>query len=541
MLQPTFAGVALGANDMSIKLRFALLLGMLLLIFLGCLAALRLLEKEQLTEALESSQRDATRMLERWLDLNGSSLRQFTEDYSRWDELVTFVDSRDMVWADVNLRQSLPSFDVHDIWVLTVDGSLVYQAHQAHPSPPPLKPDEFNLLVADNPFPHFFVQHADGLREIRIAPLQPSADTARKSPPQGWLVACRLWDKAHLTALGSLTESKVSLGSPDQAAAPPLHASDLTLIRPLHDWRGRTASLLYVNREMPAITQRLQTDVFEARVFILFGLLVMGALALSLHEWVLKPLNVIGDSLVRQDPAPLQPLIAQRNELSRIASRVDISFAQQKELRRDVEERARLGRDLHDGIIQSIYAAGMGLAAARTLISADSVEASRRIDQVRAALNETIRDVRNFITGLEPEALQRRTFGAAVAGLFELFQTAGPATGTLDIDEDVANRLHLAARTAALQVIRECASNSIRHGKAKNVRVSLHLVEHGRVARLDITDDGCGFDPATAKRGHGLDNITERARSLGASAEITAEPGKGTRTTLLFPLSDSLT
>jgi signal transduction histidine kinase len=541
MLQTIIAGVALGANDMSIKLRFALLLGMLLLIFLGCLTALRLLEKEQLTEALATSQRDATNILERWLDLNGSSLRQFAEDYSRWDELVTFVEKRDMEWADINLRQSLPGFNVQDLWVLTTDGALIYQAHQEQACPLPLRPEELRQVVTDTAFPHFFVTHPRGAQEIRIAPLQPSSDTARSTPAQGWLVVGRLWDKAHLDALGSLTESTVSLAPPGQSPEPSPRESRLTLIRPLPDWRGQTTSLLYVTREMPAIAQRLQTDVFEARVFIVFGLLVMGALALSLHEWVLKPLSVIGDSLVRQDAAPLQPLIAMRNELSRIARRVEISFAQQKELRREVEERARLGRDLHDGIIQSIYAAGMGLAAARTLIASDPTEASHRIDQVRAALNETIRDVRNFITGLEPEALQRRSFGAAVAGLFEFFQTAGPADGTLDIDENVANRLHLTARTTALQIVRECTSNAVRHGKATNVRVSLRLADEGHAALLTIADDGCGFDLSTAKRGHGLDNIAERARTVGATAEITSAPGKGTRTTLLFPLSDSST
>lgn len=533
--------LAIGTNDMSIKLRFALLLGMLLLIFLGCLTALRLLEKEQLTEALATSQRDATGMLERWLDLNGSSLRQFAEDYSRWDELAAFVKSRDMEWAEINVRQSLAGFNVHDTWVLTVEGALVYQAHQDQAGPPPLEPGKWRQLVADNPFPHFFTSRPEGLLEIRGAPIQPSADTARVTPPQGWLVVARLWDKNHLKALSSLTESTIRLVPPGRPSSPSSIESKLTLIRPLNDWRGRTVSMLYVTRETPAIAQRLHTDVFEARVFIMFGLLVMGALALSLHSWVLKPLNAIGDSLARQDTTPLRPVIAQNTELSRIASRVEISFAQQKELRREVEERARLGRDLHDGVIQSIYAAGMGLAAARTLIPSSPSEASQGVDQVRTALNEIIRDVRNFITGLEPEALQRRTFTAAVAGLFEFFQTSGPAVGELDIDESIADRLHLATRTTALQVIRECTSNAIRHGKANHVSVSLRLSENGRAARLVISDDGCGFDPVTVKRGRGLDNITERARTLGATADITSEIGKGTRTTLLFPLSDSTT
>lgn len=524
---------------MSIKLRFALLLGMLLVIFLSCLAALRLFENQKLTEALAASQRDASNVLERWLDLDGSSLRQFTDDYSRWDELIAFTESHDLAWADINLRQSMGGFNIQDVWVLTTEGKSIYQTRPDQDAPPLIQPEQWRRVVTETPFPHFFLTRAEGVLEIRGAPIQPSADNARTARPRGWLLSARLWDRAHLDALGKLTESTIRLAPPGAPEAAPLAASRLPLVRPLKDWKGETVSTLYVTRETPVITRSLDAGAFEAHVFIVFGLLVMGALALSLHNWVLKPLTIIGDSLDRQDATALRPLMSQYTELSRIASRVEISFAQQKQLRQDVEERARLGRDLHDGIIQSIYAAGMGLAAARTLIQSDPAEASRRVDQVRTALNETIRDVRNFITGLEPEALQSRTFNTAVAGLFEFFQTSGPAVGQLDIDESVADRLHLAARTTALQVIRECTSNAIRHGKAHHVLVSLRMADDKHAAQLVVVDDGCGFDLANAKHGRGLNNITERARTLGATADIASEIGKGTRTTLLFPLSDS--
>jgi signal transduction histidine kinase len=524
---------------MSIKLRFALLLGLLLLIFLGSLGVLRHLENRQLAEALASSQTDATSTLERWLDLNGAGLRQFAEDYSRWDEMVDYVKTPSEAWAEVNLRQSMENFKLHMIWVLSPDGSAIYHSHQdEHPEHPPLPAAEWLPFVRENPFPHFFIRHDDDLLEIRAAPIQPSADSDRMSKPSGWLVVARLWDQDHLTALGKLTESTLTLGNTGSPADSAKPAGRLTIMRPLSDWRGEIVSVLHVTRQMPAIAQRLRTDVFEARVFIVFGLLVMGALALSLHNWVLKPLNSIGESLAQQDAAPLLPLISQNTELSRIASQLEIAYAQQRELIREVEERARLGRDLHDGVIQSIYAAGMGLAAARTLIERDPPEAARSIDHVRAALNETIRDVRNFITGLEPESLQSRTFTAAVASLFDFFTTDGPSSRDLDIDESVADRLHLAARTAALHIVRECTSNAFRHGRAHRVQIRLALAENRQGVRLTITDDGTGFDPATVLRGHGLDNIIERARTLGASATINSEPGKGTRTTVLFPLSD---
>jgi len=269
---------------MSIKLRFALLLGVLLLIFLGSLGMLRMLEKEQLTEALASSQRDATEMLERWLDLNGSGLRQFAEDYSRWDDMVTFVKTRDPEWAEVNIRQSMGGFNAHAVWVLTTDGTPIYQTETDDArTPVPVSPADWRQLVADNPYPHFFAAHGTDLLEIRAAPIQPSSDANRTTPPQGWLLAARLWNQAHLDALGHLTESTLRLSAPDRPVAPYVSESKLTIMRPLNDWRGHTLDMLYVTRETPAIAHRLRTDAFEARVFIVFGLLVMGALG-SLDE-----------------------------------------------------------------------------------------------------------------------------------------------------------------------------------------------------------------------------------------------------------------
>ncbi len=394
-------------------------------------------------------------------------------------------------------------------------------------------------MAARNPFPYFFLRHKGQLLEVRAAPIQPSNDSGRASPPQGWLVVSRLWDETFLKSLGTLTESRISLDSPAPPDTSP--QAEINVNRALNDWRGRTLSLLCVTRELPTITIRLHNDAVEARIFLAFGLLVMAALGLSLHAWVFKPLNAIGDSLTRQDPAPLRLIVNQDTELGRIARQLKISFAQQDELSREVSERARLGRDLHDGVIQSIYAAGMGLAAARTLMYTRPVEAAQSVDQVRDALNETIRDVRNFITGLEPEALQSHSFTSAVSGVFKLLRTAGPADGELDIDESAAAQLHLSARTAALQIIRECASNAFRHGHAHHMQVSLRTLTSPRAVRLIVADDGAGFDPATVKRGHGLDNIIERARQLGASAEINSFPGKGTRTTVIFPVTESVT
>lgn len=543
---------------MSIKIRLALLLGLLLVAFLGSLYLLGRLEKQQFEAMLASSQRNSVELIERWIDLTGQSLRQFANDYSLWDDSVTFVAQPDPAWARINYEASLPSFNAHALWVLRTDGSVLYSVHRnREPGPPPLKPDKLLALAADTPFFHFFAEHHEDVIEVRGAPIQPSKDTTRSSTPVGWLLVARQWDAAHLRTLANLTECETHLTGPNDTVTPaPAAEAGIELIRPLIDWQGHTLRLLHLRRAVPEVTQMLYADAFEARIFVGFGLLVIVSLGLSLHRWVLQPLGWIGESLARGDTGPIRPLLREHTELSRVAQLIDSAFAQQTALRQEIEdrrhaeealrasehalrrtleERARLGRDLHDGVIQSIYAAGMSLAAARTLLQRDPADAEHRIDQVRAALNETIRDLRNFITGLEPEALKQKTFAQAVGSLVELHQSVARVETDIAIDEPLTEQLPTTMRADALQIIREAMSNSLRHGRVGRVRIA--LVRDGTWARLEVSDDGTGFDPAApVAGGHGLANMAERARSSEAEFTLDSAPGKGTRIVVKFPI-----
>lgn len=543
---------------MSIKLRLALLLGLLLVAFLGSLLLLRRLEKQQLEAMLASSQRDSIELLDRWIDLTGQSLRQFAFDYSLWDDMATFVERPDVAWARINIDESLPNFNAHAAWVLRPDGTVLYAVHRNDQGalPLPLTATEWMGIVANTPFVHFFAEHHDGnVIELRGGPIQRSADTTRTGKPLGWLVVARLWDESHLRTLAALTESETRLTRTGDLPLDTEREAGIALLRPLNDWQGRTLRMLHLHRPVPELAQMLYADAFEARIFVGFGLLVILSLGLSLQRWVLHPLEKIGESLANESLDPIQPLLKERTELSRVAQLIESSFSQKAALRREVderrraeealrqsetalretiEERARLGRDLHDGVIQSIYAAGMGLAAARSQLRGEPGESEQRIDQVRNALNETIRDLRNFITGLEPEALKHQTFSQAVGALIEFLQSIQPIQVDLALDEDLTERLPTTVRTDALQIIREAVSNSLRHGKARSVRIA--FARESDLACLEVADDGTGFDPLNVRKGgHGLANIAERARASEAEFLLHSAPGKGTRVVVKFP------
>jgi signal transduction histidine kinase len=265
--------------------------------------------------------------------------------------------------------------------------------------------------------------------------------------------------------------------------------------------------------------------------------------------------TALGRSLQQNDPAPAERVAGQRDEFGQLARLVVDSFAQRAALEREIverrrtlealekseaavranlEERARLGRDLHDGVIQTLYAAGMGLASVRTLLDAKQTEAAVRLEQTRAALNETIHDVRNFIIGLEPESLKLQTFSQAVAALLEVMRGHGDFEAVVAIDDALANRLTLTQRVNALQMAREAVSNALRHGAATRVEVALR--PEGEFAAFEVRDNGSGFDSQAPwpRHGRGLASFAERARELGGTFKVESARGEGTCVRLVF-------
>jgi PAS domain S-box-containing protein len=206
----------------------------------------------------------------------------------------------------------------------------------------------------------------------------------------------------------------------------------------------------------------------------------------------------------------------------------------ENKLRRSLEERIRIGRDLHDGIIQSIYAVGLGLGECRRLVRANPAAASR-LDQSIADLNAVIRDVRNFIGGLEPDALKDREFGEALQAIASSLRAGTPFEFELAVDPIAVHRLTSSQAAQFLQIAREAMTNALRHGRARRVEVSLK--NHGGQLELVVRDDGTGFDPAAVSGpGLGLKNIEGRAREMNGTCEIQSAPDRGTQVKLAVPV-----
>jgi signal transduction histidine kinase len=203
-----------------------------------------------------------------------------------------------------------------------------------------------------------------------------------------------------------------------------------------------------------------------------------------------------------------------------------------------VEERERIGRDLHDGIIQGIYAVALSLEDVPELMADEPAEAVERVDRAIDALNASIREIRNFILGLQSEFVGGADLPGGLATLAREFQL----NAAIDIAVDVAGGaeasrdLPASVRVNLLQMAREVLSNTARHSRAGSA--SIRLVERDGTVELAIDDDGVGFDPATTPgSAHlGLANLRDRAAAIGASLAIDSAPGAGTRIIARVPL-----
>lgn len=207
----------------------------------------------------------------------------------------------------------------------------------------------------------------------------------------------------------------------------------------------------------------------------------------------------------------------------------------QQLLTQSLDERIRLGRDLHDGIIQSLYAVGLTIESVRPLVTSDPQEAERRLESTRAGLNATIRDVRDYITGLAPENLRRDGFAHALGALLEELRAGGATEFELSVDGDAASLLTPEQSLQTLQIAREAVSNALRHGRAS--RIKLRLEHDADKVCLLVQDNGVGFDPTFRREGgQGLPNMEARALQLGATLHVTSARTEGSRVLATLPI-----
>jgi signal transduction histidine kinase len=201
-----------------------------------------------------------------------------------------------------------------------------------------------------------------------------------------------------------------------------------------------------------------------------------------------------------------------------------------------VDERDRISKDLHDGIIQNMYAVSLSLEDVPELMDDDRAEATARVERAIDSIHLSIQDIRNFIFGLRSELFEGASLVGGLAALVEEYRHNTMIDLELRISGAVAEPPAEVAGQL-LAIVSESLANVLRHSRGSRASVVLIAPVDDPAWELTIEDNGVGFDPAgISPFGHrGLANTRERAILLGGSVTIDSQPGSGTRVIVRVP------
>jgi signal transduction histidine kinase len=195
-------------------------------------------------------------------------------------------------------------------------------------------------------------------------------------------------------------------------------------------------------------------------------------------------------------------------------------------------DRERISRELHDGIIQSIYATGLMLEGIQHYITTDPDKARAQLSRIMTSLNHTIQDIRRYIFDLRSDMPDDDLEGG-IRRLLRDFHLNTLLETNLRVSGSDPLRLTVERRRHVFQIVREALANTSRHAHARRVDVDLDFGPES--LNLTLADDGVGMETLMLGKGYGLRNIRERARMVDGKLKIESAPGEGVTLNLTIP------
>lgn len=285
--------------------------------------------------------------------------------------------------------------------------------------------------------------------------------------------------------------------------------------------RAAQANEIIESEDLSADTRFLRTAVVEA------GFTHLVCVPLRARDQVVGVLSIASREGRKSTQRELDLLDAISTW---VGTAIENARLQQKNQRLAIlEERERIGMDLHDGIIQSIYSVGLALDYARLSLDEDIKVTKQKINESIDSLNSVIQDIRAYILDLRPRQLRGgETLPHGMQRLVDEFRNNTDAKASLATSEEVLSDLPRGHALALFHICQESLANVARHARAEHVEVQLWTTD-SRVL-LKVSDDGRGFEMEKTGKvvGHGLSNMQRRVRRVGGDVEISSQLAEGT-------------
>jgi signal transduction histidine kinase len=199
-------------------------------------------------------------------------------------------------------------------------------------------------------------------------------------------------------------------------------------------------------------------------------------------------------------------------------------------------ERQRIARELHDETGQALTAIGLGLRGVASSVQSDGGKSVSNLRQLEQLVEHSLMELQRLISDLRPSHLDDLGLGAALRWYSGEIEKRLPLQVKVSVRDEKTD-LSTEMKTTLFRITQEALTNVIKHSGANLVRVTLTHTTQG--VRLEVVDDGVGFDPAairiTRRPSWGVLGMQERAALLGGTFEITSYPGSGTKIEVIIP------
>lgn len=212
----------------------------------------------------------------------------------------------------------------------------------------------------------------------------------------------------------------------------------------------------------------------------------------------------------------------------------DVTVRHEREAVRE-EERARIARDLHDGVAQSLYFMALKADLVRQQLENQPQQITAELREIGQTARQVIGEVRRAIFALRPLVWSAGDFAPALRSFVHGFVEQVGWQAQVDIDK-CALTIPTRFEPTIFRLVQESLNNVAKHAQAHQVRVSLYRDEPHEQLTVEIYDNGTGFDPqAIDQRGLGLQQMKARVASAGGQFQVTSRPGQGTTISAQFP------
>ena len=362
----------------------------------------------------QSNQKQLENSVSIALSLESKQLHQVVFDYTFWDEMVRFIEQRDMGWAKLNIDPILSTFDVDVIWIFDASKNIFYI--QGNDSIVKNRNSSLVLNILDSlsksKFINFYKDTPRGILEVYGASVHPSDDPERKTTPRGYLFVGRLLDRDYLHNLSIITGTQISFINDTNLLS---DGKDQHIIRvniPLKFYDTKVIKYIHVDKKLDFLHQYDKFSVELISLFYLLAVVVFISLIIVTSRWINRPLKIVENALETDDEKKAEELKKYGIEFVKIGNLISSYMSQKKtlvQLKERAEESDRLKSAFMANMSHEIRTPLNGILGFSELLcktnpSEEAIESYRKI--IRNCSNDLMRLINDILDYSKLEADQ---------------------------------------------------------------------------------------------------------------------------------------